>query len=236
MEELVPAPNKDLKPCKCEVDYSIDVDKILTPSKRAKILGWYIDDVLLADQFMGVFDNYPLNCKGEDCMFARTCRFASDPRFLNTPCIVEKVQAFQLFLAYVRELEVSPAGITDITMIGSLIKLNLNTRRLELQLGEENMTEVITSYHGDSKTVERRLNILLEELRFTRAEIAKIFDKLLVSRESRMKKAIAEGNNAKDLLSMLQKVMKSKGITKGESSSRKRKTHEDIEDAEFTEA
>ena len=98
------------------------------------------------------------------------------------------------------------------------------------------MTEVITSYHGDSKTVERRLNILLEELRFTRAEIAKIFDKLLVSRESRMKKAIAEGNNAKDLLSMLQKVMKSKGITKGESSSRKRKTHEDIEDAEFTEA
>lgn len=226
MEGLVP--NKDVRPVHLEIDYSISPDKILTPQKRAKILGWHVEDVLIADSVMGVFANYPLRCKQQECQFASSCEFSNDARFLDTRCIVEKVIAFQLFLSYVKELEVLPTAITDINMIGSLIKLHLNTRRLDLQQSEETMTEDIVTLSGKSITRTRQISVLSPEQRAIRQEISKIYDKLLISRESRMKKEIAEGKAEKDATSTIASLLKAIGSTKGSSASRKRH-HEDLD-------
>lgn len=230
MGDLVPAPNSEVRPVRFVPDYSIDVDKILTASKRAKILAWHIDDVLLADQIMGIYDSFPITCRGKECPFAPRCELSNDTRFLDTPCMKERVEGFRLFLSYVREMEVSATSITDITMIGNIIKLELYIKRMELQLSDEFMTEEITTTSGRNVTVARQMNILLAEMRNCRKEVKDLYDKLLISRESRLKKDLAEGSAMNDAISTLATVMKSRAKLKGKNSTATLRSGLDPED------
>ena len=216
------APNKVKENIHLDVNYSDPPDKVLPPSKMAKLLHWYPDDLIIADSRTGLFTTFPQVCTGTKCPFNKDCPVYTDARYLGTPCIVERVMAFRMLIAFIKEMSITADNMTDIAMIGDLIKLSLLNRRLEIGLSQEDVVESLVTFNGNAKSETRGVNIRLEELRKNRMETNKLYDKLLVSREARRKTEMMEGKAQKDMISAITTLCTELNIEKGSANERRR--------------
>lgn len=188
------------------IDFSRSMEDILSTSFKARVLGWSKEQIVQVEGRVGLWDRFPMTCRGAQCPFAARCPVSHRSEFIGTPCIVEQVEAYRLFVAYVRELEVSPDDHVDLQMISELVRLHLMQRRLELTLAEEDVTEEVNTVVGGRVVTNREVNKLMSELRNIRNDILKLYDKLLASREARLKKRVAEERLEKDAASVFARL------------------------------
>ncbi|GIV22122.1 MAG: hypothetical protein KatS3mg023_3873 [Armatimonadota bacterium] len=197
------------KPAKAPVlniDFTKGIEEIFTERMKSQLMGWDVRSVRMVESHVGIWDRFPMTCRGLECPFANRCPVSHRPEFLGTPCILEQIEAYRLFAAYVRELDIGPLDHVDLQMVSELVRLHLMQRRIELTLAGEGVTEEVSTVIGGKVVTNREINKLMGELRNIRKDMMMLYDKLLVSREARLKKQVAEERMKEDAASVFMRL------------------------------
>lgn len=211
------------------LDGTIEVDGQLTKTNFFKFLGTDLSDysnIKLTDEQALRFRNHvikmkygvsaaiPRLCSGERC-FNKLCPFHEEKVYpLTQPCLLETRLVQTLIADYVRDLDVDPESVSEMTLINKLVECDLIDYRINLGLAGGHDEEAVSLLRtnimeGDKASSETMVvhPLLDAKEKFQRIR-SQILESLAATRREKYKRAAAlkekEGTDASTFLSELQ--------------------------------
>jgi hypothetical protein len=197
-----------------DIDFTMDpADQVLpcTEREQAKHLNWYVPEVKSTNQTLGLYKNLPMICQASGCHWASQCPTNPDFIFQGRPCPLEVIQAFRLFVGYVREMGATPNDSVDLDLIGELVRIQIQIQRIDQQLQVQGM--LVDSVGGIAQQKgtaiwEKAQHPLLVHQSRLRDDRNRIHKSLIVSREGKKKVEQVEGKQKMDALSIMMQFRK----------------------------
>lgn len=179
---------------------------VISVKKQARLLGWTVAEVNIANRITGVFTQLPMSCTAHACKYAPVCPIINKEDFLGKPCPLQLMEVLKHFTGYVTELNIHNEDYTDMQTVADLCRLHLIMWRCDkaMQLESDVVEET-------EKGTKRTLINQHRELQVkTRLDIQKIYNSLISTRKD--KKAIGDSKN--DSFSVLMAKLSGKSNVK----------------------
>ena len=181
-----------------------------SPERQANLLDWYKDEVVSVNRQLGLYDKFPMVCKGQHCFWAELCP-TKDAGFLykGFRCPIQIMEIHRQFVLLVHELDVSPDDTVDLNHVADLVRIDLQIKTIDMDLQVRGM--VVDTVAGIAQKegipiYQLGENLMLARQSKLRADRDRIYKQLLISREAKKKIELqtkATENSATDILSRI---------------------------------
>lgn len=177
--------------------------------------GWTGKDIAAVNEQINIYTELPIPCMGKNCLYADTCPLIKNSLVkrwadTNLACPIESIEAYRIFAGYVNDLEIEPENFTDIQIVCDLVRLNLQMKRLDKLLRKVHPLDVTVIGTDAKTTLKHELkqpSSYLQAQRLIRAEIDKLYDKLLASRKSKMDVQLKSKDGVVDLSTQMADIL-----------------------------
>lgn len=157
----------------------------------------------------GVLFTFLLECKAEKCVYGVSCPFYSTKKFpKGEKCPMERALAEKWTREYMEQFDVSFRDRTDVTMIQTLVEIDVEIMRAKAELSSEGFKEVVVTETERSKTFSKKLNELIIAVEKWHEKRMRILKALNATRESGMKKVTDPSVLAAKMKQRLEKKMR----------------------------
>lgn len=179
--------------------------------KRAEHLpDWTADDLRAVEGSLRIFQTLPRKCMGDKCEVRDTCPLFNNglyKRWVGFGCPIEYIEAFDWFRYYISSLHITACDedIIDVGLVCDLVRLQVQMSTCDKILREQSPTEALVTGVDAKSTLEHKQkqpNSHLTVQQKIRADIDKIYQRLLATRQSKVE-ASAKSQTKEDVSNQL---------------------------------
>jgi hypothetical protein len=197
------------KPLVLTVDFTQPPAEQILPcseNRQGAHLGWNIKEVRAVNETLDPYNTLPMICQAEACYWASRCPTRPEFLFEGLSCPLEIVDIYRNFVRYVQELDVNPDDHVDLKLILDLLRIDLQTRRVDQQIQLQGMEAEKVTRSANSTTTEKVIHHLLTYQRGLRQDRSDLYKQLVASREAKKKAEAVDTRGKTDLLQLMARM------------------------------
>ena len=157
----------------------------------------------------GVLFTFLLECKGKKCVYGSSFPFIQTERFpIGANFLMERALAEKWTKEYMEQFDVSFKDRTDVTMIQTLVEIDVEIMRAKAEISSDGFRELVVTETETSKTFSKKLNDLVMAVEKWHEKRMRILKALSATRESGQKKVNDPSVLAAKMKQKLEKKMR----------------------------